>query len=72
MSVTASGGSSLARPQLYQTVGVSTILQAEQQDRYLEQGEIKELTAYYKSGFQRINIAQTITNNADIIVSRAA
>ena len=72
MSVTASGGSSLARPQLYQTVGVSTILQAEQQDRYLEQGELKELTEYYKSGSQRINIAQTITNNADIIVSRAA
>ena len=72
MSVTASGGSSLARPQLYTTVAVSAILQAEQQDRYLEQGELKELTAYYKSGFQRLNIAQTITNNADIIVSRAA
>lgn len=72
MSVTASGGSSLARPQLYQTVALSAISQAEQQDRYLEQGELKELTAYYKSGFQRINIAQTITNNADIIVSRAA
>ena len=72
MSVTASGGSSLARPQLYQTVAVSAILQAEQQDRYLEQGELKELTAYYKSGSQRLNIAQTITNNADIIVSRAA
>ena len=72
MSVTASGGSSLARPQLYKTVAVSAILQAEQQDRYLERGELKELTAYYKSGFQRINIAQTITNNADIIVSRAA
>ncbi|MEY2833286.1 MAG: hypothetical protein RLZZ574_2545, partial [Cyanobacteriota bacterium] len=52
MSVTASGGSSLARPQLYKTVAVSAILQAEQQDRYLEQGELKELTAYYKSGFQ--------------------
>ncbi|MGD1921493.1 MAG: photosystem I reaction center subunit X, partial [Pleurocapsa sp.] len=72
MSVSASGGSSLARPQLYQTVAVSTILQAEQQDRFLEGGELKELTAYYKSGFQRLNIAQTITNNADIIVSRAA
>jgi len=72
MSVTASGGSSLARPQLYKTVAVSAILQAEQQDRYLEKGELKELTAYYKSGFQRINIAQTITKNADIIVSRAA
>ena len=72
MSVTASGGSSLARPQLYKTVAVSAILQAEQQDRYLEKGELRELTAYYKSGFQRLNIAQTITNNADIIVSRAA
>ena len=72
MSVTASGGSSLARPQLYKTVSVSAILQAEQQDRYLEKGELTELTAYYKSGFQRLNIAQTITNNADIIVSRAA
>ena len=72
MSVTASGGSSLARPQLYKTVAVSAILQAEQQDRYLEKGELKELTAYYKSGFQRLDIAQTITNNADIIVSRAA
>ncbi|MEL6442272.1 MAG: phycobilisome rod-core linker polypeptide [Cyanobacteria bacterium J06621_8] len=72
MSVTASGGSSLARPQLYQTVALSTIVQAEQQDRYLERGELRELTAYYQSGFQRINIAQTITNNADIIVSRAA
>jgi phycobilisome core-membrane linker protein len=72
MSVTASGGSSLARPQLYKTVAMSAILQAEQQDRYLEQGELKELTAYYKSGFQRLNIAQTITNNSDIIVSRAA
>jgi len=72
MSVTASGGSSLARPQLYKTVAVSAILQAEQQDRYLEKGELKELTAYYKSGFQRLDIAQTITKNADIIVSRAA
>ena len=72
MSVTASGGSSLARPQLYQTVAVSTILQAEQQDRFLEKGELRELTAYYNSGFQRLSIAQTLTNNADIIVSRAA
>ena len=72
MSVTASGGSSLARPQLYQTVAVSTILQAEQQDRFLERGELKELTAYYKSGSRRLAIAQTLTNNADIIVSRAA
>ena len=72
MTVTASGGSSLARPQLYQTVAVSTILQAEQQDRFPERGELKELTAYYKSGAKRLQIAQVITNNSDLIVSRAA
>jgi phycobilisome core-membrane linker protein len=72
MSVTASGGSSLARPQLYQTVAVSTILQAEQQDRFPERGELNELTAYYKSGAKRLEIAQILTNNSDLIVSRAA
>ena len=72
MTVTASGGSSLARPQLYQTVAVSTILQAEQQDRFPERGELNELTAYYKSGAKRLQIAQVITNNSDLIVSRAA
>ena len=72
MTVTASGGSSLARPQLYQTVAVSTILQAEQQDRFPEKGELNELTAYYKSGAKRLQIAQVITNNSDLIVSRAA
>ncbi|MDJ0682689.1 MAG: phycobilisome rod-core linker polypeptide, partial [Xenococcaceae cyanobacterium MO_167.B52] len=72
MTVTASGGSSLARPQLYQTVAVSTILQAEQQDRFPERGELNELTAYYKSGAKRLEIAQVLTNNSDLIVSRAA
>ena len=72
MTVTASGGSSLARPQLYQTVAVSTILQAEQQDRFPERGELNELTAYYKSGAKRLQIAQVITSNSDLIVSRAA
>ncbi|HHP7229392.1 MAG TPA: phycobilisome rod-core linker polypeptide [Xenococcaceae cyanobacterium] len=72
MTVTASGGSSLARPQLYQTVAVSTILQAEQQDRFPERGELNELTAYYKSGAKRLAIAQVLTNNSDLIVSRAA
>ena len=72
MSVTASGGSSVARPQLYQTVPVSTIVQAEQQDRFLEGGELKELTTYFSSGTKRIEIAETISGNADLIVSRAA
>lgn len=72
MSVKASGGSSLARPQLYQTVPVSAISQAEQQDRFLEKSELNELTTFFQSGNQRLTIAQTLTNNAELIVSRAA
>jgi phycobilisome core-membrane linker protein len=72
MSVKASGGSSLARPQLYQTVPVSAISSAEQQDRFLAKTELNELTAYFNSGAKRLEIAQTLTNNSDLIVSRAA
>ena len=72
MSVKASGGSSVANPQLYQTVPVSTISQAEQQDRFPDNGELSELTAYFESGSKRIEIAQTLSNNSDLIVSRAA
>ncbi len=72
MSVKASGGSSLARPQLYQTVPVSAISQAEQQDRFLEKSELNELTTFFQSGSKRLAIAQELTNNADLIVSRAA
>lgn len=72
MSVKASGGSSLARPQLYQTVPVSAIAQAEQQDRFLEKAELNQLTEYFRSGSKRLDIAQTLTQNSDLIVSRAA
>ncbi len=72
MSVKASGGSSVARPQLYQTVPVATIIQAEQQDRFLGSGELSELSSYFKSGSQRLEIADIISKNADLIVSRAA
>ncbi|MEA5534037.1 phycobilisome rod-core linker polypeptide [Crocosphaera sp. XPORK-15E] len=72
MSVKASGGSSLARPQLYQTVPVSAISQAEQQDRFLGKTELSELVAYFQSGSKRLEIAQTLTSNSDLIVSRAA
>ncbi len=72
MSVKASGGSSVARPQLYQTLPVSKISQAEQQDRFLGIGELSELTTYFNSGNRRIEIAQIITANSDLIVSRAA
>ncbi|MBD2003299.1 MULTISPECIES: phycobilisome rod-core linker polypeptide [Cyanophyceae] len=72
MSVKASGGSSVARPQLYQTVPVATISQAEQQDRFLGRGELDELKSYFSSGNKRLEISQTLTQNADLIVSRAA
>jgi phycobilisome core-membrane linker protein len=72
MSVKASGGSSVARPQLYQTVPVATIIQAEQQDRFLGRGELSELASYFRSGTQRLGIADVISKNADLIVSRAA
>jgi phycobilisome core-membrane linker protein len=72
MSVKASGGSSVARPQLYQTLPVSTISQAEQQDRFLGRGELSELGSYFASGAKRLEIAQILTENSEIIVSRAA
>ncbi|MEM9137959.1 MAG: phycobilisome rod-core linker polypeptide, partial [Cyanobacteria bacterium P01_F01_bin.42] len=72
MTVTASGGSSLARPQLYQTLPVTAITQAEQQDRYMERGELSELSDFFKSGRKRIAIAQIITQYSELIVSQAA
>ncbi|TVP64533.1 MAG: photosystem I reaction center subunit X [Nodularia sp. (in: Bacteria)] len=72
MSVKASGGSSVARPQLYQTLPVATISQAEQQDRFLGNGELSELASYFASGAKRLEIAQMLTDNSEIIVSRAA
>ncbi|HEY9895993.1 MAG TPA: hypothetical protein V6D34_11390, partial [Candidatus Sericytochromatia bacterium] len=72
MSVKASGGSSVARPQLYQTVPVATIAQAEQQDRFLGRGELDELAGYFSSGAKRLEISEALTQNAEIIVSRAA
>jgi phycobilisome core-membrane linker protein len=72
MSVKASGGSSVARPNLYQTVPVATISQAEQQDRFLGRGELDELVTYFNSGAKRLEIAAILTQKSDLIVSRAA
>jgi phycobilisome core-membrane linker protein len=72
MSITASGGSSLAKPQLYQTVPTSAISQAEQQDRFPDQRELGSLKTFFESGSQRLAIAQVIAANSEAIVSRAA
>ena len=70
--ISASGGSSVARPQLYRTVPLSKLSQAEQQDRFLEKGELQELDTFFQLGTQRVEIAQVITRNSELIVSRAA
>jgi phycobilisome core-membrane linker protein len=72
MSVKASGGGSLSRPNLYQTLPVATISQAEQQDRFPAMGELSELSSYFKSGAKRIEIAKVLGDNSELIVSRAA
>ena len=72
MTVTASGGSSVARPQLYQTLPASTISQAEQKDRYMENTELGELKTFFNSGMKRVAIAQTLTRYSELIVSQAA
>lgn len=72
MTIRASGGSSLARPQLYQTVPLSNISQAEQQDRFLESGELRSLDTYFSSGLKRLAIAEAIKQSSQLIVSRAA
>lgn len=72
MSVKASGGSAPARPQLYQTLPVATISQAEQQDRYMGRGELEELSGFFNSGLKRVQIAETLTRYSELIVSQAA
>ena len=72
MIVKASGGSPLVQPKLYRTVSLSSILQAEQQDRFLQLGELNQLVAFFSSGSKRLEVAELLTRNADFLVSRAA
>ena len=72
MSLKASGGAAVARPQLYRTVPLSAISQAEQQDRFPDRGELSELEAFFAQGTRRLEIASILTQNSDALVSRAA
>lgn len=72
MSVKASGGSPIAKPQLYRTASISTIAQAEQQDRFLQLGELNELVAFLNTGIKRLEVADLLAKNANILVSKAA
>nr|YP_009393320.1 phycobilisome linker polypeptide [Symphyocladiella dendroidea]ARW61882.1 phycobilisome linker polypeptide [Symphyocladiella dendroidea] len=72
MIVKASGGSPLVQPKMYRTVALSSILQAEQQDRFLQLGELNQLVSFFSSGSQRLEVAKLLTTNANFLVSRAA
>lgn len=72
MTLKASGGGGVARPQLYQTLPVATISQAEQQDRYMGKGELEELDRFFSSGAKRVAIAEALTRYSELIVSQAA
>lgn len=72
MGINVSAGAVVSNPRLYQTVPVSTISQAEQQDRYLGRTELDRLEDFFSSGLKRLEIAEVIAANSEIIVSRAA
>ncbi|MFM7547962.1 MAG: phycobilisome rod-core linker polypeptide [Cyanobacteriota bacterium] len=72
MTVTASSGSTRVNPQLYDTLPLSSVRQAEQQDRFPDGGELQTLITFFQSGQIRVEAAQRISANAAAIVARAA
>jgi len=72
MVVKSSGGAPLVKPKLFRTVALSSILQAEQQDRFLQLGELNQLVTFFNSGNKRLEIAELLSKNANFLVSRAA
>jgi phycobilisome core-membrane linker protein len=72
MTVTASSGSPRVSPQLFDTLPLSSVRQAEQQDRFPEVGELDKLITFFRSGQDRLQAAELISTNAEAIVARAA
>ncbi|MFM7086980.1 MAG: phycobilisome rod-core linker polypeptide [Cyanobium sp.] len=72
MTVTASSGSTRVAPQLYDTLPLSSVRQAEQQDRFPDGGELDTLITFFQSGRIRVLAAQRLSANASAIVARAA
>jgi phycobilisome core-membrane linker protein len=72
MTVTASSGSPRVSPQLYDTLPLSNVRQAEQQDRFPDRGELDSLITFFQSGQARVEAASRITANANAIVAKAA
>ena len=72
MTVTASSGSTRVTPQLFDTLPLSSVRQAEQQDRFPDGGELDNLITFFRSGQDRIQAAELLAVNAEAIVARAA
>lgn len=72
MSPHASSGSPAIFPQQYRTLPVAVISQAEQQDRFFKQSELRELTSFFRSGGKRLEVATVLTEHANEIVEAAA
>ena len=58
MSVTASSGSPRVSPQLYDTLPLSSVRQAEQQDRFPDRGELDNLINFFQSGQSRVQASR--------------
>ena len=72
MTVTASSGSPRVSPQLFDTLPLSSVRQAEQQDRFPDGGELDTLITFFRSGNDRLEASKIIAANAEAIVARAA
>ena len=73
MTVTASSGSPRVSPQLFDTLPLSSVRQAEQQDRFPDgQSSSSTLVTFFRSGQDRIEAARIMAANAEAIVARAA
>jgi len=72
MTVTASSGSPRVSPQLFDTLPLSSVRQAEQQDRFPQRVELENLVTFFRSGQDRIEASRIIAANAEAIVARAA
>ena len=70
MTVTASSGSSRVAPQRFDTLPLSSVRQAEQQDRFPD--ERAKQHYLLQSGQLRVEAARRVSANAEAIVARAA
>ena len=58
MTVTASSGSPRVSPQLFDTLPLSSVRQAEQQDRFPDNGELDSLVTFFRTGQDRIEASR--------------